>query len=391
MQPRKMLEPLDWVGAVDWDRRLFDALIPLPDGTSYNSYLLRGSGKTALLDTVDPPMAGVLLERLKNSGVKSIDYVVTHHAEQDHSGSLPLILERYPEAQVLASVKGKPMLLDLLELPEARVRAVKDGEEVSLGDLTLRFMDFPWVHWPETMLSWVPELKVLFPCDLFGSHLATSELYAKDEGRVLAAAKRYYAEIMMPFRPMIAKNLPKLKELGIGMIAPSHGPAYARPALIMDAYEQWLSDRPENLAAVAYISMHDSTRRMVDRLVEALTARGVKVERFDLADADIGKLAMTLVDAATLVVASPTVLGGPHPKAAYAALLANALRPKTKFLSVIGSYGWGGRMAEQLASMTSGLKAELIPPVLVKGAPRAADLASMDKLAEEIAKRHAAL
>lgn len=391
MKARKLLESLSWVGAVDWDRRLFDALIPLPDGTSYNAYLLKGSEKTVLVDTVDPPMADILFRRLEDAGVKKLDYVVAHHAEQDHSGCLPMVLSRFPEAQLLASVKGKPMLLDHMDLPESRVRAVRDGEEVALGDLTLRFMDFPWVHWPETMVSYVPELKTLFPCDLFGSHLAASGLYARETGGVLEAAKRYYAEIMMPFRPNIAKNLPKLKALDLRLIAPSHGPVHDEPATIMSAYERWLSDRPENLAVIPYVSMHGSTRLMVDHLCEALAARGVRVERFNLEDADIGKLAMSLVDAATLVVGAPTVLGGPHPKAAYAAFLANALRPKTRFVSIVGSYGWGGRMVEGLSGMIPNIKAEVLPPVLAKGLPRAADFAALDKLADEIAGRHRTL
>jgi len=391
MQARKILDSLHWVGAVDWDRKLFDGLIELPDGTSYNAYLLQGAEKTALLDTVDPPMAEVLFQRLESAGVKTIDYVVAHHAEQDHAGALPQVLARYPTAQLLTSVKGKPMLLDLLDLPEDRIRTVKDGESVSLGGLTLQFIEFPWVHWPETMLSWVPELKVLFPCDLFGSHLATNELFAREDAGVVLGAKRYYAEIMMPFRAIISKNLPKLENLDIRFIAPSHGPIYAKPSLILDAYRQWIGDRPENLVVLPHISMHGSTHRMVEHLVEALTQRGIRVEPFEMSEADTGKLAMALVDAATIVLASPTVLVGPHPKVAFAAVLANVIKPKAKFASIIGSYSWGGKMVEQLSGMMPNLKVEILPPVLVKGHPKPADMAALDRLADEIQTRHAGL
>ena len=144
-----------WVGAVDWDRRLFDSLIPLPDGTSYNSYLVVGSEKTALVDTVDPAMHQVIFDNLEELGIKRIDYLVTNHAEQDHSGSIPLVLERFPEAQLLCTPKCQPMMVDLLNVPEAKITTVADKETVSLGDRTLEFVHAPWVHWPETMLTYL--------------------------------------------------------------------------------------------------------------------------------------------------------------------------------------------------------------------------------------------
>ena len=391
MQARPVVEGVQWVGAIDWDRRLFDELIPLPDGTSYNAYLVRGASKTALLDAVDPKFTEVLLERIAQAGAPKIDFIVSHHAEQDHSGAIPRVLALHPEAKVIATEKCKSMLQDLLDIPADRIQAVKDGESLDLGGLTLEFIHFPWVHWPETMLTWLPERKVLFTCDLFGSHLATSEMFAGDDEAVLLGAKRYYAEIMMPFKGIIEKNLGRVTSLDALFIAPSHGPIYDRPGFILDAYREWLSAPPLNLVVVPYISMHESTRRMVEHFVEACTRRGVRAEQFNLVDPDIGKLAMLLVDAASIVIATPIVLGGPHPNVAYAAILANALRPKARYLSVIGSYGWGGKVAEQLAGLISSLKAEMIPPVLCKGVPKAGDLESLDKLAEAIAERHAQL
>ncbi len=392
MKPRPIADRVQWVGAIDWDRRLFDELIPLPDGTSYNAYLVQGSEKTALIDTVDPPQSGALFARLEAAGVQRIDVVVANHAEQDHSGTLPAVLARYPEAVVLTSEKGRPMLLDLLDLPPERVRVVGDGECYSLGDLTLQFIAFPWVHWPETMLTWLPERRVLFSCDLFGSHLATADVLAPpSEAEVWLAAKRYYAEIMMPFRSIIAKNIEKVRALNAALIAPSHGPVYALPERILQAYDEWMAPVPQNLAVVAYISMHDSTRRLVEHFVDACVARGVGVQQVNLGEPDIGKLAMLLVDAATIVLGTPTVIAGPHPKVAYAAYLANLLRPKARFLGVVGSYGWGGKAAEQLAALLPNVKAELLKPVLCKGLPKPADLAALDELAAGIAERHRAL
>lgn len=386
MDAREIRPGIYWMGAVDWDRRLFDSLIPLPDGTSYNAYLIQGSDKTVLLDTCDPRMEHLLAGQLDR--VPRLDYVVSHHAEQDHSGAIPLVLNHFPEARVLASPKCKAMLADLLMISEQRIQVVEDGETLSLGNRTLEFLHTPWVHWPETMITYVPEEKMLFSCDFFGSHIATSDLYVADEARVTEAAKRYYAEIMMPFRRPILKNLDKVESREVATIAPGHGPIYDRPRFILDAYRDWAASEPRNLVVLPYVSMHGSTAMMVEHFVAALVKRGVRVERFDLTGADIGKLAMALVDAATIVVGTPTVLAGPHPAAAYAVSLANALKPKARFASVIGSYSWGGRTVEQIGGMIPNLTVELLTPVLCKGHPRPEDFTALDTLAAAIADKH---
>jgi flavorubredoxin len=386
MKARRVREGIYWMGAVDWDRRLFDSLIPLPDGTSYNAYLIQGSEKTVLVDTVDPSMVDVLLFQLEN--VPNVDYVIAHHAEQDHSGAIPHVLEKYKNAKVLTTPKGKGMLMDLLLIPEERFITVEDGETLSLGNKTLEFVHTPWVHWPETMVTYLQEDQILFACDFFGSHLATTDLYVTDEARVYEAAKRYYAEIMMPFRKIIQKNLDKIEEHEIELIAPSHGPIYDRPAFIMDAYRDWVSEIPKSVVILPYISMHGSTEKMVEYLVSALAEKGVTVHQFNLAVTDIGKLAITLVDAATIVIGTPTVHVGPHPNVFYAAYLANALRPKLKFASIIGSYGWSSKAVEQIAGLIPNLKVEILDPVLCKGFPREADFKALDNLAAAIAEKH---
>jgi flavorubredoxin len=388
MNNRMLAEGVFAVGAIDWDRRLFDSLIPLPDGTSYNSYLIKGSDKTTLIDTVDPTMTDVLMRHLNQLEVKKIDYVVANHAEQDHSGSLPHVIERYPEAKVVCTPRCKDFLIELLMIPEGRFTTVNDKETISLGNKTLEFIHAPWVHWPETMLTYLKEDKILFPCDLFGSHLTTNNLYVTDEGWVYEAAKRYFAEIMMPFRPNIQKHLERLKSYAIDIIAPSHGPMHNRPEFILKAYHSWVFDEPKNIVVLPYISMHGSTLTMVRHLVEALTERGVTVKQFDLTATDLGKLAMALVDAPTVVLGVPTVLAGPHPNVAHAVFLANALRPKLRFASIIGSYGWGGKTIEMLSAMMPNLKVEVLPPVLCKGYPREADFKALDNLAETIAQKH---
>jgi len=387
-KPGEIKKDIYCVGAIDWDRRLFDSLIPLPDGTSYNSYLIKGSQKTALIDTVDPTMHEVLLYNLDQLGIKKIDYVIFNHAEPDHSGAIAQVLAKYPEAKAVCTPKCRGMLIDRFMIPEEKFITVEDKETVSLGDRTLEFIHAPWVHWPETMVTYLQEEKMLFSCDFFGSHLATTDMYVTDEGQVYEAAKRYYAEIMMPFRTHIKNNLDKLKDYAINIIAPSHGPMYNKPQFILEAYYSWAYDEPGNIVVLPFISMHGSTRKMVAYLVEALSRKGVMVKQFDLAVTDIGKLAMALVDAATIVIGTPTVLTGPHPNVAYAAVMANALKPKAKFASIIGSYGWGGRVVEQIAAMLPNLKVEILEPVLCKGFPKEVDFKALDNLAETIVKRH---
>ena len=386
MNARKITENVYLLGAVDWDRQLFDSLIPLPDGTSYNAYLVRGSEKTALIDTVEPEFAYVLLDQLES--VETLDYIIANHAEQDHSGTIPQVLKKFPGAKVVTNPKCRGMLIDLLEIPEEKFIIVADGETLSLGDKTLEFVYTPWVHWPETISTYLREDKILFSCDFFGSHVATSNLYVSDESRVAEAAKRYYAEIMMPFRSIIAKNLDKIEKYELDLIAPSHGPIYNHPQYIIDAYRDWVSGSPKNSVVLPFVSMHGSTMILVQRLVSRLVEAGITVHLFNLAVTDIGKLAISLVDAATIVIGTPTVLVGPHPLALNAATLANALRPKVKFASIIGSYGWGGKAVEQIVSAIPNLKVELLDPVLCKGHPGLDDLEAIDNLAAAIAEKH---
>ncbi|MBI2836088.1 MAG: FprA family A-type flavoprotein [Chloroflexi bacterium] len=388
MKPREMRPGVYWVGAIDWERRLFDSMIPLPDGTSYNAYLVRGSEKTVLIDTVDPAMSAILAEHLDHLKVNGIDYVIANHAEQDHSGTLPYILSRFPQAKVLVTPRGKDMLYELLMVPPDRMVTVNDRDTVSLGDRTLEFIHAPWVHWPETMLTYLREERILFTCDFFGSHIATSDLYAKDERLAYEEAKRYYAEIMMPFHVNIQRHLERLKEYTIDMIAPSHGPVYDRPAFVIEAYRSWVVDPPKNIVVLPYVTMHGSTRSIVERLASALVDRGVTVKQFDLTVTDIGKLAMALVEAATLVIATPMVQAGLHPQAAFAIFLTNIIRPKLKYVSLVGSYSWGGKMDEQMKAMLSAVKVEFLPPVICKGLPKEADLMALDALADTIAQKH---
>ncbi len=384
MSYRQIVDKVNSVGVIDWDRRLFDELIPLPGGTSYNSYLITGSKSSALIDTVEKDFADDLLRNLEELGVDSLDYVIANHAEQDHSGSLPEVLRAYPETEIITSIKGKSMLTDLLNIKSERITTVEEGREISLGDKTLKFFETPWVHWPETMATYLEEDEVLFSCDFFGSHLATSDLFVRDEAEVYRAAKRYYAQIMMPFRRIISKNLDKIKEIKPAIIAPSHGPVYQDPEFILEAYDEWVNGPVKPEVVVPYISMHGSTEELVDYFVDRLIQNDIRVKPFNLREVELGQLAMALVDAAVVVIGSPTVLTGPHPQVSYAATLANALRPKTKFAAIIGSCGWGGNLVDGILGSLNKLEVEVFDPVLSKGRGDEGNFAEVDRLVEDI-------
>lgn len=387
MNSQKICDGVWWVGAIDWDRRLFDSLVPTPNGTSYNAYLVRGAEKTVLLDAVDCAYLPTLLEHLRN--VPRIDAIVAHHVEQDHSGCIPYVLQRYPDAHVLATPRAKDMLIDHLRLDPAKIDIVADGETFDLGGLTLRFLHAPWQHWPETMMTYMPERGVLFSCDLFGAHLATTEMFV-DIDRLRGAMRGYYAEIMMPFHAAISRNIDKLDGLDLRLIAPSHGPMHPNAAAVVAQYRDWISGKPQNKVLLPYVTMHGSTREMVERMLRGLNDRGVHTFACDLTGANAGALTDELVESASMVVATPTVLGGAHPLVVSAAYLVNALKPRLLNVGLLGSYGWGGKVAEQLRQLLSGLRVEFLDPVLTRGFPRPEDCQAVDAMAAAIAERHRA-
>ena len=373
--------------AIDWDRRVFDELVPLPEGTTYNAYVVVGSEKTALIDSVHPSMVDEFMAALGSLGLERLDYIVSNHAEPDHSGSIPAVLASHPEAKVLANVKCRSLLMASHGLPAEAFTLIKDQQTVSLGNKTLRFMWVPWVHWPDTTFTYVEEDRVLFSCDFLGAHLATSDLYADDEARVERAARMYYAEIMMPYRTHAKKYADQLSTMAIDLIGPSHGPVYRRPEFILSNYRAWTADATRPEVIIAYLSMYESTAKMVAYLVDRLMEKGLPVRPFNVVDLDSGRFAAALVEASTVVFASPTVLDGPHPAMAAAAYLVNALKPKTRYGAIIGSYGWGNdAMQVSLAGMLPNLAVEWFAPVVASGVPKSEALGALDDLADRIAQ-----
>lgn len=388
MAIRKINNTVFEVGAIDWDRALFDELVHLPDGTSYNAYIVKGSEKTALIDSVDPEKTSTLLDNLKSLKLEKLDYVIANHAEQDHSGAIPAVLKMFPEAKVVTNLKCKNMLIDHLHIDEKKFITVKDKDTLSLGDKNFEFRLTPWVHWPETMITYLKEDKIFFTCDFFGAHRAASNLYVTSEPKVYFGAKRYYAEIMMPFRKQIEKHLEMLKEYDIDFIAPSHGPVHNKPKFIIDAYTDWVSPGVKNKVLIPYVSMHGSTKIMVEKLTDALIDKGIAVKPFNLTVADLGEFAMELVDAATVIFGTPFVLTGAHPAVVYAAYFTGALKPKIKNVGILTSFGWGGKTLEQLKSLLGGIKVDYFEPIQVKGMPREKDIEALNNLANLISKKH---
>lgn len=373
------------------ERKLFDELIPLPSGTTYNSYLIKASEKTVLIDTMYPPKTDLYIENLERAGIDKVDYIIAQHGEQDHSGALPKVLKKYPNAKILTNPKCKELIQEMLHVEEEKFQIVTDGEEISLGDKTLKFIYAPWVHWPDTMFTYVKEDKMLFTCDFLGSHLPFENLYAEETSKTFAAAKRYYAEIMMPFRTFCKKYVQMINNMDVEMILTSHGPIYKNPKFILDAYENWAADECANKLVIPYVSMYESTKEMVDYISEKVSEKGIEVVPFDIVNEDLGDLAMELVDACTVVFGSSMVLAGPHPAAVTAAYLAGVLRPKAKFISFIGSYGWGGVLTAKLEEALSNIKAEKLENVLIKGKMRQEDYPKLDNLVNQIYEKHKSL
>lgn len=377
-----------YCGLNDCDRRIFDELIPLEHGTSYNSYLVKGSEKTAIIDTMYPPKTTEYLKRLAENQIGKVDYIIANHGEQDHSGSIPALLEKFPNAIVLTNPKCAENIKNMLHVPAEKIREIADGEEVSLGDKTLKFIFAPGVHWPDTMFTYIKEDNVICTCDFLGAHYTFSDVFAVESKELEKSAKRYYAEIMMPFRTMCQKYTKMIKEMNVDMILPSHGPVYKNPSFILDLYADWTSNDPKNLVVLPYVSMYNSTKEMIDRLAEDLNKEGIETFKFDIVDDDLGDLAMALVDAATIVMGTSMVLAGPHPMAVNVAYLAAVLRPKAKFASIIGSYGWGGKLFDIIVNLLAPLKLDLIEPIQIKGKPTDEDFKKVDEMAKTIIEKH---
>jgi flavorubredoxin len=383
----KISEGVYWVGVRDWNRRLFDALIPLPRGTTYNSYLVIGESKKALIDTVNPGFEKEFEDKIRKVvDPGEIDYVIMNHAEPDHAGTIPYIMSINSKAKLVTSNRGAKMAQTFYKVPEERIIAVRDRETINLGGKTLQFIEAPMLHWPETMFTYLQENKVLFPCDFFGLHRADG-LYDDEVEDLIVYAQRYFGEIMMPFRVMGQKALEKIKDLEIEIIAPSHGPIHRNPERILEAYRKWVNGETRQKAIIVYVTMWNSTEKMIKPIADTLTSEGVEIVVYNLTLSDIGDVAKDLVDSRAIVLGAPTVLGGMHPLGVYATYLVKALHPPTKFGVVLSSYGWGGGTVKHIQEMLGPSKIEVVGAIEVNGPPTENDVKQIIELGKALAKR----
>jgi flavorubredoxin len=374
-----------YVGVKDWNLPLFDVLTPLTRGSSYNSYLVKGA-KTALLDSTHPGFEAEWEGRVSRVvPLADVDFLVMNHAEPDHAGAIPYFLERNARAPVVLSEKGAKMARTYFGVPEARLKVVKDGDSIDLGGKTLRFMDAAWLHWPEVIFTYVPEDGFLSSCDFFAAHTADGLFEDEVEG-LPALFKAYWAEILMPYRAFGKKAVERIRSMDVRMIGPSHGPVRRDVGRVLDSYAAWTNGVTRAKATVVYVSMWTHTEGMVRSFMDALRREGVEAVAHNMARPDEGELAADLADSRALVLASPSVLGGLHPRAMYGAILAKALKPPVKYAAVLSSYGWAKSVAKPAAELLPA-GVEVVGSLEVNGPATAGTLAELDDLAVRLASR----
>lgn len=376
-----------YVGVRDWNRRLFDALIPLPQGTTYNSYLIKGNEKIALIDTVNPGFEAELEDKINNvSATNQIDYIIMNHAEPDHAGAIPYLLHANDKAKLVTTRIGAQAAKTYFHVPEERIIVVKDNDTLELGGKTLKFIEAPMLHWPETMFTYLIQDKILFTCDFFGMHTAYG-FYDEDIDELESFAQRYFGEIMMPFRSLGLRAMQKIQNLDVKMIAPSHGPIHKNPQSILGHYSKWVNGETQEKVIVVYVTMWKSTEKMVNQLIEGLLQNGVHVSVHNLSNADLGEVAKDLVDARAIVFGTPTVLGKMHPLAVYAAHLVKVLKPPLKLGVVLTSYGWGKGALSHAVEVLGPTGLEVVGSMEVNGPPTENDLDKVKLLGEELTRR----
>ncbi|MCL2544398.1 MAG: FprA family A-type flavoprotein [Clostridia bacterium] len=351
MNPIPLKPGIYWVGALDWALRSFHGYTT-GRGATYNAYLIVDE-KIALIDTVKAPFAGEMFSRIARvAPPESIDYLISNHVEMDHSGAIPLALERMPKARVITSVQGAKGLA--AHYGDRGYHAVKAGDSLSLGGRTLRFVPTPMLHWPDNMLTYCPEERLLFSNDAFGQHIACGQRF-DDEApmdAVMQEAAKYYANIVMPFPAQTKAALRALEGLECDLIAPSHGVIWrAHIAQILQAYGRWSDNDPPKAAVVAFDSMWHSTERMAVEIADAFIARGVPAKLRDLKAYHMSDIATDLLEAKYLAVGSPTLNNNMLPTVAALLTYLRGLAPKGRKGFAFGSYGWGGQAAGQVQEM----------------------------------------
>ncbi len=369
----ELRENIDWVGCVDWTVRDFHSF-KTTRGATYNAYLVRDE-KTALIDTVRAPFAERLLKNIVAlTDPQKVDYVVCNHAEPDHSGGLPRIMASLPNATLVCDKKCAATLGRYFDTSSWKFKIVADGETLSLGKRSLRFMQTPMLHWPESMFTYVPEAKLLFSMDAFGQHIATSARFDDevDMAQVMEEAKSYYANIIMPFGKQVAGVLEKAASLDIEIIATSHGIIWRSYCdKIIDAYKDWSVCRPKAKVLVIYDSMWDSTGQMARAILLGASVSGVEAKLIPVRKTSLTSIAAEVLDTATVAFGSATLNQGMMPMMGAVFTYFKGLRPMGKAGFAFDSYGWGRGAAEAINGCIEEMGWEIIrEPIKAQYRPR---------------------
>lgn len=380
-----------WVGAVDWGIRDFHGYAT-HRGTTYNAFLVVAD-KITLVDTVKKPFKEELLSRIASVVDPSeISYVISNHAEMDHSGCLPEIVDVVRPERIMASDMGVRALHDHFGMGDL-LSPVKDGETVALGDLHFTFADTRMVHWPDSMVTYLAEDAILFSQDGFGMHLATSVRFADEveDWLLETEAAKYYANILLPLSPLVSKVLEKLRGLGltIQVLAPDHGPIWRKNiARILDLYGTWAQQRPGEKAVVTYDTMWGSTAKMAEAVVEGVVAGGVNAVLLPLRSSHRSDVATELLGAGALIVGSPTMNRNLFPTVADVLTYLKGLKPAVVAGAAFGSYGWSGEAVGQIEKMLAEMHVEpVLGGVKAKYVPKPEDIGQCHALGVNVAKR----
>jgi len=385
-----------WVGALDPSLRSFDIILKTANGTSYNSYVVRGSDGVAVIDTVKEAYADTFFRRLESvARYDELRVIVLNHLEPDHSGALPELLRRAPQARLYISSRGAPMLKGLLHGDRLAYQPTQTGMTVSLGDRTLRFLQTPYLHWPDTQCTFLEEAGILFSGDVFGCHFCDARLFNDAVGDFRFSFEYYYAHIMRPFRAHVLEALEFIEPLPLNLIAPSHGPVLRdAPERYVARYRELSASKLKNEAAgektllVFYVSAYGSTRAMAESLAAgAEDAGGVRVSLYDIEGGEVTPFVDLIEEADGLAIGSPTI-NGDAVKPVWDLLSSlTAVNVRGKIGASFGSYGWTGEAVQMLEDRLRGLKLRVpVKGVRARLIPTAAELAECRALGEQLAR-----
>ncbi|HPL62438.1 MAG TPA: MBL fold metallo-hydrolase [Syntrophales bacterium] len=380
-----------WVGVVDWGLRHFHGHeLSTHRGSTYNAYLIIDE-KIVLVDTVWNPFQDQLLRNI--SAVidpSKIDLVVANHSESDHSGSLPAVMRRIPNATVVVSKRGEESVEGHYH-QAWNFKSVKTGDRISIGENELVFIEAPMLHWPDSMFTYLAGRNILMPNDAFGQHYATSFRFNDQVHReeLYEEAIKYYANILTPFSALVLKKIDEVLALGlpVDMIAPSHGVIWRRdPLQIVTKYREWASQVPEKSAVVAYDTMWEGTRRMAEAVGNGMAAEGIPCKIFHMAVSDRNDVITEIFKSRAVVIGSPTLNQGLLPTIAPILEDIRGLRFQNKIGAAFGTYGWSGESVKLIEEHLTRCKIPVVcPGVRAKWQPKPADLENCEKMGREMA------